>query len=236
LGETLSKILTSQSETDFNFDQLFPLGGIKNRALTLWAVLDEPQIMTTLLSVFAMMSFAHAATLSDVDAFLNTDTFQVAFHAGNHATIETKDCLMKHCEAAYQTQSFVVSADGEKAVIEGRKMDGAVFSRENISLADWQSSNQNRVRMHMETMAQGGFNVTVTDVGHSSIDLLVNGHKETHATMYVDLSGSNSVGMKVHERLEVAPGLGATGQLVRDKQDHGNLGVTTYTVVEIELK
>jgi hypothetical protein len=190
--------------------------------------------MIIFFSIMMSMGFAQAATLNDVDAFLSADSFQTTFSAGDRTTIETKDCLMSHCEAPYPTLFFVTDADAQKATIERRKNDGSVMSRENVSSVDWQANNQNRIRMHMQTMAQGGFNVTIADIGTSSIDLLVDGHKETHTTMYVELTGSNSVGMKVHERIEVAPGLGANGQIVRDIQDHGNLGATTYTVVRVD--
>lgn len=112
-------------------------------------------------------------------------------------------------------------------------MDGTPISQVTIFESDWRAMSQNRIRVEIHSLEVGGFKVGLSGLRSSSATVLVNGNPKTVPTRVVTLEAMGAAGMKILETVEVAPGLGGIGQLVRKVVDRGAMGTDTFTVVRI---
>ena len=171
--------------------------------------------------------------LSQVDTFLQGDTFDAAFHNGDLSVIETKSCIGAFCDSPYDTQFSIKSVSPDQALCLGAKMDGSPISQVTILGSDWRAMSQNRIRFEIHSLELGGFKVTLNGINSSSATVVLNGNSKTVPTRVVRLEARGAAGLTIQETVEVASGLGGMGQLVSKVVDHGTMGTDTFTVLRI---
>jgi hypothetical protein len=185
--------------------------------------------------MFDFLFIAAMSTLADLDRLFKNDDFDSSFHESDRAVVEFQSCVGKQCEK--WKLGFLISVKTPaSAVISTYDGDGNEIANENMFKNDWDEGKHNRIRIKLANLKELGFKTEVKNITKFSKTILLNGQNKTVDTYVVDIDatkGTKSKPIKEKLLIEVVPGLGGLGQMLKTSEFKGS-NLETYEVKELE--
>lgn len=183
--------------------------------------------------VLAALAFT-APDMNEIDSFLAADNFSKAFPAGEMVHLERKSCALSQCDTMKFTY-LVGRVDEDSVNVNTFASDGSLIQESPANAEDWEKISHNMARAKMRVLSNSGFKPVLESISDSTYRVSVNGNAQEVATKILKIRAESALPqLRVDLEMEIAPGLGATAQVLRSEEKKMG-GSDTVEVKSIEL-
>jgi hypothetical protein len=198
-------------------------------------------ILIFFLLMSGSVSFADGLTdpngiLEQTDAFVGKPSFEWAFQNGDEMLLETTECIGgSHCHSMNVKIGVLLGRAGNEPTAEVTfDAGGTSFpQKQTVTQSQWLDWGGNLLRNHIKSLNSYGFQVELTSIQPSSVEVMVNQTKSRVESRKVLLIASGNQTVQEEWELTTLPGM---AQAVGRLETSHLLGPTTKVQKIISVK
>lgn len=179
-------------------------------------------------SIFSIQAFC--ADLNEIDAFLQSPSFEDSFQAGDAGTVSMIDCIGSGAKCDEMKFSWVVSLGsdhGDSSAIIQTSTTSGPGQPESITKSRWLQANGNFLRFNLEFLESYGFQWKILSISPGKLKIIIGSQVKEVETLHVVVEAVNGAGAKTLIEYDICPQTHGPAQILNRLETRNFMGKTT---------